>query len=400
MVERVRKEIVVPDLGGHQQSRVIEIIVTSGAMVKIDQGIITLESEKAAMEVPSPYEGEVLEICVNANDMVSPGDVIAVIDAKERLEKKEVEAVQKPVLEAAEPVVISDSVHAGPFVRRIAQEMGLDLDQIKGSGSSGQIMPKDIEAYLRGQNPKTSQIEYDLSVYDYEPVMVSSTGVYAAKHLMQCWQSIPMVTHHCHIDITNLEALRQTSKEACAEMGGKLTLLPILIKVLQNLLIEHPVFNRLWQDEKTHAQLKSHHVGIAVDTPNGLLVPVIKDVNCKDIMSISKEILQLANLAQEGKLSTHQMQGGSITISSLGHLIDGFFTPIVNAPQASIVGVTKATLVPSVIGGRITPRLMLPISLSYDHRVINGADAARFLRSFQSMVDEMSALNDALLIYS
>ncbi len=407
MDQTVTEKVIVPDLGGHAESRVIEVIVQQGEQVCLDQGLITLESEKAAMEVPSPFDGQVKEILVKPNDMVSPGDVIAIIQA----EVKQKEVVQ-PTTEVSEEIETTqypkqvvdtqqDQIHAGPFVRRVAREMGLDLGLIKGSGSSHQITPKDIKQYLRGQKTHSQAQQYDLSAYGkFEAITVSSTGIYASKHLTQCWQSIPMVTHHCQVDITKLDDLRRKHQSACEEMGGKLTILPILLKVMSKLLDLHPAFNRIFIEHDSHAQLKTHHIGIAVDTPNGLLVPVTQDVNHKDIVAISKDILRLASLAKEGKLSPQQMQGGSTTISSLGHLIDGYFTPIINAPQASIFGITKASLVPKVLEKRIIPRLMLPISLSYDHRVINGADAARLLKDFQNIVDEIAELNDSLLMYN
>jgi pyruvate dehydrogenase E2 component (dihydrolipoamide acetyltransferase) len=407
MDQTVTKKVIVPDLGGHAESRVIEVIVQQGEQVELDQGLITLESEKAAMEVPSPFSGQVTEILVKPNDMVSPGDVIAIVQAEMNHKGDDSVAVEPELEKVIEPqpdIMVEancDRVHAGPFVRRIAREMGLDLSEIKGSGSSQQITPKDIEQYLRGQSTQTQVQQYDLSAYDQrDSIAVSSTGVYASQHLTQCWQSIPMVTHHCQVDITKLDDLRRKHQSACEEMGGKLTVLPILLKVISKLLDLHPVFNRLFVAHDSHAQIKTHHIGIAVDTPNGLLVPVLQNVNHKDIVAISKDILRLASLAKEGKLSTQQMQGGSTTISSLGHLIDGYFTPIINAPQASIFGVTKATLVPKVLDKRIAPRLMLPISLSYDHRVINGADAAKLLKDFQSIVDEIAELNDSLLMYN
>ena len=400
----MEQKIQVPDLGGHASSKVIEVIVNPGDQIQQDQGLITVESEKAAMEIPSPFAGTIVSCDVAVGDEVSPGDVIMVMDvdqAEARSTPKVVDApVRKEVVESAKrPASTKASGRAGPFARRIAHEMDIDLKHVRASGSSGQVTVRDIKDYLQ---QRTASIEVDLSHYpNHKRLPLSRARVYTAKSMTQAWQSVPQVCHHMHIDITALEALRQKHKATCQNNGGKLTLMPILIKVMARLLERHPEFNRIYVDESDYAQLDEVHVSVAVDTPNGLMVPVIRDIAHKDIMSLSRELPEVAKLAADGKLKVDQMKGGSVTISSLGGIVGGFFTPIINSPQAAILGVTKAELQPHIHDGEICSRLMLPVSLTYDHRLIDGASAARFLADLTHMLNMIPAdVGDDILLYS
>jgi pyruvate dehydrogenase E2 component (dihydrolipoamide acetyltransferase) len=417
------KEVLVPDIGEFKDIPVIEIIVSPGDAVAIDDALLTLESDKATMDIPAPFAGVVTELLVVVGDRVSEGTRLLTLtvdeEAETPLESAEaasdaavppvaadasasandltsVEASGDATLAATGPVADSQALYASPSVRRLAREANIDLTHVSGSGRGGRILPEDVEGYNASHPTTTSDRTLlvsadsgvslavaplpDVDHAKFGPVEAVELGRVkriAGPYLHRNWVTIPHVTHHDEADITELEAFRVQSNQMLAAEGIKLTMVALLLKACAATLREFPDFNASLVGERLILK-RYYHLGFAADTPQGLLVPVIRDVERKGLAEIASELSRLSSRAREGKLTSEEMQGGTFTISSLGGIGGTAFTPIVNAPEVAILGVTRAAFKPVWDGTQFNPRLMLGLSLSYDHRVIDGAAAARF----------------------
>lgn len=414
-------KVTVPDIGGAENVEVIEILVKPGDKVNKDDSLITLESEKASMEIPSPYSGEVKSVLVKLNDKVSQGKEILTLMVKEKPEaeqkeqkeelKKEKEAEKIPAKEAPptekkkpEPTAVESraGIHAGPAVRRLARELGVDLTKVKGTGEKQRILKEDIHNFVKSALSKKSEGGFafaplpavDFSKFgEIEKKPLSRIKKLTGTHVHRSWVSIPHVTQFDEADITELEEFRKSEKDFAEKQGYKLTPLVFIMKAVVACLKEFPSFNASLDEDGEHLILKKYfHLGIAVDTPNGLVVAVIRDVDQKGMFEIAAELASISKKAREKGLSPAEMSGSCFTISSLGGIGGTAFTPIVNAPDVAILGVSKATIRPVYKEGEFVPRLMLPLSLSYDHRVIDGAEGARFIVYLASRLADIRTL--------
>ena len=426
------QQVHVPDIGSSGKARVIELYVKSGDHIEADQSLLTLESDKASMEIPSPATGVVESVAIKLNDEVGTGDLILTLKVQGAAAATPAaapttpteptkaatpaEADRKPAptaqTEAAKPVGAPSrdgtKVHAGPAVRQLAREFGVELAAVTGSGPKGRNLKEDVQQYVKSmlqQGPQTSVAAsggagippipaVDFSKFgEIEEVEMSRLMQIGAANLHRSWLNVPHVTQFESADITELEAFRVAQKAAAEKAGVKLTVLPLLLKACAHLLRELPDFNSsLAPSGKALIRKKYVHVGFAVDTPDGLMVPVIRNVDQKSLLQLAGEAAELAEKARTKKLSPDAMQGACFTISSLGHIGGTGFTPIVNAPEVAILGVSKATIQPVWDGSAFQPRLMLPLSLSYDHRVINGAAAARFTKRLSELLADIRTL--------
>lgn len=424
-------EVTVPDIGDEADVDVIEVLVAVGDDIEAEAGLITLETDKATMDVPAPQAGTVKELKVSVGDKVSQGSLVLMLqtaDADAAPASKPAPAPAKaepaPAMPAAEskapPVPHHPSageikkggkVHASPAVRRVAREFGVDLSQVNGSGRKGRILKEDVQSYVKYElsRPKMTpgssvgsgsgglQVlappKVDFSKFgEVEEVPLTRIQKISGPNLHRNWVTIPHVTQFDEADITELEAFRK-QQNALAEkkkLGVKITPLVFMIKAVADALKAYPVFNSsLSESGESLVQKKYYHVGIAVDTPGGLVVPVVRDVDQKGIFELSKELMDISVKAREGKLKAADMQGSCMTISSLGGIGGTAFTPIVNAPDVAILGVSKSEMKPKWNGKEFEPRLMLPLSLSYDHRVIDGAVAARFAVHLSAVLSDI-----------
>ncbi len=415
------EQINVPNIGGEGQ--VIEILVNVGDRVEADQSIVTLESAKASMEVPTPKAGIVKKLLFKMGDSLKDGDPmleLEVIGSAASVPAPTKQAAQStpsaaPSAPAKAQVVASAptaapagsnaKVHAGPAVRMIARDFGVDLGLVKATGPRGRILKEDVQNFVKQelQKPKAAASggsgippipEVDFSRFGaVEEVPLTRLMQIAAVNLHRSWVNLPHVTQFDQSDITDLEEFRVAQKALGEKKGVKLTLLPFLIKACAHLLLEMPDFNSsLAPSGKAVIRKKYVHIGFAVDTPDGLLVPVIRDADKKSLFDLAKEASELAAKARDKKLKPDEMQGACFTISSLGHIGGTGFTPIVNAPEVAILGVNKASMQPVWDGKAFQPRLMLPLSLSYDHRVINGAAGARFTKRLADILGDIRSM--------
>ena len=437
------QDVHVPDIGSDGKAKVIEILIKVGDSVEADQSLITLESDKASMEIPSPAAGVVESISVKLEDEVGTGDFIL------KLKVAGAAAAPAPAATAPEPAAAPASdvhkvpegahpavaaevsaiaslaaaaasvtaapkrdgakVHAGPAVRLLAREFGVELGAVPGTGPKGRILKEDVQAYVKAMMQKAKEAPaagatggagippipvVDFSKFgEIEEVAMTRLMQVGASNLHRSWLNVPHVTQFDSADITELEAFRVAQKAVAEKAGVKLTVLPLLLKACAFLLKELPDFNSsLAPSGKAIIRKKYVHIGFAVDTPDGLLVPVIKNVDQKSLLQLAAEAAALAEKARTKKLSADDMQGACFTISSLGHIGGTGFTPIVNAPEVAILGVSKATIQPVWDGKAFQPKLMLPLSLSYDHRVINGAAAARFTKRLGDVLADIRTL--------
>ncbi len=426
-------EIRVPDIGDFVKVPVIEILASPGDSIEAEQSLITLESDKATMEVPAPASGTLVTLTVKEGDELSEGDVIGTMEisseegtvADEVPAPEPVEETQPDVAAtetssisptpsqdtertsaSSEPfadmgVPVSDLPHASPGVRKLARELGIGLDGIVGTGRKGRITDEDltqqIKARMNGGGAGlavASAPVIDFSTFgEIETVALSRIKKISGPSLHRNWVSIPHVTQFGSADITGMEAFRQSQKAAAEAAGTKMTPVVFIIKAVVASLKAFPHFNAsLTPDGTQLIQKKYFHVGVAVDTPGGLVVPVIRDCDQKGLIELAQELTALSERAREGKLSADEMKGGCFTISSLGGIGGREFTPIINAPELAILGVSKATMAPVWSGEAFEPRLMLPLSLSYDHRVIDGADAARFVTHLSAQLEDLRRL--------
>ncbi|WP_281646432.1 dihydrolipoyllysine-residue acetyltransferase [Parendozoicomonas sp. Alg238-R29] len=407
-------EITVPDIGG-DKAPVVEISVAVGDEVSVDDALVTLESDKATMEIPATHAGKVSALHVNMGDELGQGDLVLTLEAIGAAP-----AAAAPVSKAEEPrkdtpipaasvspnghatkvadikdikPALPGLVHAGPAVRRIAREFGVDLSLVKGTGPKSRILKEDVQAFVKERlaKPPVAETtaggsgipevpEVDFSQWgEVEIEPINRLRQVAAKNFQRSWLNIPHVTQHDDADITELEAFRKAQKQVAEARGTKLTPLPFLLKAAAYAMREMPQFcASLSPDGKSRILKKYVNIGIAVDTPDGLLVPVIKDVDHKGLWELAVECAEMADKARKKQLKPDEMKGGCFTISSLGSIGGTAFTPIVNSPEVAILGVSKASMKPVWNGNEFVPRLMLPLSLSYDHRAINGAEAAKF----------------------
>lgn len=410
------KNITTPDLGGAAEVTVIEILVKVGDQVAVDMPVVTLESDKATMEVPATEAGVVKEIKVAVGDKTSSGSILLVVEGDGVAVRKETKveapapvkaaavnpAPVTPAVKPASPEVVSDgSVHAGPGVRRLAHELSINLASLTGSGPKRRILKEDVLGFYKNQILQTSGgMSFPAApVIDFaafgpiETKALSRIKKISGKNLQRNWATIPHVTQFAEADITELEAFRQAQKGELEKQKIKLTPLVFIMKAVVKALKEYPHFNASLDSSGENLIMKNYfHLGVAVDTPEGLVVPVIRDVDKKGVMELAKELAQVSEKARNKKLLPGDMQGGCFSISSLGGIGGTAFTPIINAPEVAILGVSKTGYKPQYQDGEFVPRLMLPLSLSYDHRVIDGADGARFIVHLTNMLSDIRNL--------
>ena len=432
-IQSVVEEVRVPDLGAEKDVDLIDVMIHVGDIIVKDYSIITLETEKASMDVPAPFGGEVIEIFVEKGQKINSGDLIAKVIKTVVIEDKvptptfaasstpttvEKSSNAKPTLQEVaarsadieeESKVLSKKatkVYASPSVRKIAREFGVDLGFVKGSAKKGRILVEDIKAYVKEQLNKPASAtgvgfgfnlpeskEIDFSQFGkINRVELSRVQKVSGPFLHKNYLSAPHVTQFDEADITELEEFRIEQNEKAKDF--KLSPLVFIIKAVEKALKLHPKFNSSLSSDGQELIMKEYYnIGVAVDTPNGLLVPVIKDVDKKGFKEIAIELAQLSQKAREGKLTSNDMSGGCFTISSLGGIGGTYFTPIINSPEVAILGVSKSSIKPIFNGKKFKPRLMLPLSLSYDHKVIDGADGARFTTTLSQILSDLRLLS-------
>ena len=428
------KTIAIPDLGDFDDVEVIEVMVAVGDTVQLEDPLLTLETDKAAMDVPSTAAGTIDAVLVKVGDTVSKGTPVMVIDALEttvteapaaatlppaasKAAARQAPAVQTPPSSQSQGATSLPSIeesgfskaHASPSVRKLARELGVNLPQVKGSGAKNRILHDDVKAFVKailsggaappgasGALPKIPVVDFaKFGEVDVQPL--TRIQKIAGARLQASWINLPHVTQHDLADITELEAKRQELKGAAKERGIGLTPLAFVLKACIATLKEFPKANAsLSEDGKSLVYKKYHHLGFAADTENGLMVPVIRDADKMDVYELATALGELSLKAREGKLKADELQGGSFTVSSLGGIGGTAFTPIVNAPEVAILGVSRSSMQPVWNGEKFRPRLMLPLSLSYDHRVVDGAYAVRFTTFLSQRLADVESLLQAI----
>ncbi|MCO7508059.1 pyruvate dehydrogenase complex dihydrolipoyllysine-residue acetyltransferase [Serratia fonticola] len=421
------KNVEVPDIGG-DEVEVTEVMVKVGDKVAAEQSLITVEGDKASMEVPAPFAGTVKEIKIATGDKVKTGSLIMVFEvegaapAPAAAPAQKAEAAPAPAKQeakAAAPAAAGKGefaendayVHATPVIRRLAREFGVNLAKVKGTGRKGRILREDVQAYVKDAVKRAEAApaatggglpgmlpwpKVDFSKFgEIEEVELGRIQKISGANLSRNWVMIPHVTHFDKTDITDLEAFRKQQNDEAAKrkLDVKFTPVVFIMKAVAAALEQMPRFNSSLSEDGQKLTLKKYiNIGVAVDTPNGLVVPVFKDVNKKNITELSRELMAISKKARDGKLTAGEMQGGCFTISSLGGIGTTHFAPIVNAPEVAILGVSKSAMEPVWNGKEFTPRLMMPMSLSFDHRVIDGADGARFITIINNMLADIRRL--------
>jgi len=418
-------EVKVPDIGDYEDVPVIEVHVKPGEAVKAEQALLTLESDKATMDVPSPSAGTVKDVRIKVGDRVKEGTVVVMLDAAEG---KPAEAKPSPAAPAPAPATAAARpapapipppapaapapraagpaegdrpavAHASPSVRKFARELGVDVRRVEGSGAHGRILKEDVQRFVKETvNRPSGGAGLDLLPWPrvdfakYGPVEVKPLArirKLSAANLARNWVMIPHVTQHEEADITDLEALRQELVREQEKVGGpKVTLLAFLVKACVAALQRHPELNASLDGDQLVLK-RYFHIGFAADTPSGLVVPVVKDADRKGVLEIAAEAAELARKAREGKLGPGDISGGTFSISSLGGIGGSYFTPIINAPEVAILGASRSVTKPVWDGHEFRPRLLLPLSLSYDHRVVDGAAAARFITTLAGLLADL-----------
>ena len=438
------KDVLVPDIGNFDSVDVIDILVAPGDTVAIDDSLVTVESDKASMDIPAPFAGVVKEVKLKVGDQIAEGSLILTLEVSEGTSKpattKPVEAPPTPVAApkveipepsrpapeppqkvqpASKPAPIGAHVdtnrevssHASPSVRKFARELGVDLKFVNGSGPKNRILSSDVQAYVKGElaKPRSENMGAGVGALatlampvidftkfgDVETKPLSRIKKLSGANLHRNWVTAPHVTQFDEADITDLEDFRKSMQKDAEKRGVKLTMLAFLIKASVNALKAYPSFNASLSADGDSLILKNYfNIGFACDTPDGLVVPVVKDVQSKDVLDIARDLMDLSAKARERKLKVEEMQGGCFTISSLGGIGGTMFTPIINCPEVAILGVSRASMQPIYNNdtGEFEPRLMLPLSLSYDHRVIDGADGARFTSHMRMMLSDVRRL--------
>jgi pyruvate dehydrogenase E2 component (dihydrolipoamide acetyltransferase) len=429
-------EVRVPDIGDYKDVEIIEVAVQPGDAVAVDGTLITLETEKATMDVPSSAAGIVRELKVRRGGRVSQGDVIALIEAQASTAPAAAEAADPKPVESREPaekpagqtviqpsptqaneaagkgaegMVVGDPgfsrSHASPSIRRFARELGVDLAQVQGTGTKGRITEQDVKAHVKRllTEPAAGTALPRVPVVDFaafgavERRPLSRIQKIAGPRLHASWVNVPHVTQFDEADITDMEATRARLKDEAASRNIKLTPLAFVMRACVQALQAFPHFGASLDAEAGELVIKKYvHVGFAADTPNGLVVPVVRDADRKDVFELARELAALSDKARAGKLAAAEMQGGCFTISSLGGIGGTAFTPIINAPEVAILGVSRASHRPVYQNGAFVPKLVLPLSLSYDHRVIDGADAVRFTSFLAKALADVQGLLQAI----
>jgi pyruvate dehydrogenase E2 component (dihydrolipoamide acetyltransferase) len=418
----IRQEVLVPDIGEFSDVEIVEVMVAAGDNVGVDDSLITIETDKAAMDVPAPVAGKVLEMSVNTGDRVSEGSLILVLEAAAETQAAAepeaseapaaIEAPAAPVAAPAKPQKapasppvspasqgklppISEAgfatAHASPSIRKFARELGVDLGRVQGSGSKQRIQKEDVTAFVKsvmtGQAaavaagpalPEVPQVDFSkFGAIEEKPL--GRIQKISGPRLHASWLNYPHVTQNDEADITDMEERRQSLKAEAVKRGVKLTPLAFMIRAVVQSLEEYPLFNTsMGPDSKTLIWKQYTNIGFAADTPNGLVVPVIRDADKKDVFVLAAELADMSSRAREGKLKVDEMQGGCFTVSSLGGIGGTSFTPIINAPEVAILGVPRSKIQPVWDGEAFIPRLIQPLCLSYDHRVVDGATGVRF----------------------
>jgi pyruvate dehydrogenase E2 component (dihydrolipoamide acetyltransferase) len=444
------KEVLVPDIGSFKDVEVIEIMVNVGDQIATDTSLMTVESDKAAMDIPAPFGGTVKELKIKVGDKISAGSLVLMLDTSGEATASSSAPVVKSFVQPPSPpgggaggegshsvatvpppshpapevpthiapkhrpdpvaahaeFASGKPAHASPSVRRFARELGANLGQIKGSGPRGRILKEDVQNWIKAELAKPTGEAIGLGfppapIIDFakfgevERQALPRIKKLSGANLHRNWVSAPHVTQFDEADITDLEDFRKSMLDEAAKRGVKLTLLAFLMKAVVNALRTYPTFNASLSADGENLLLKKYfNVGFACDTPDGLVVPVIRDVNKKDVMEIAKELAEMSELARERKLKVDAMQGGCFTISSLGGIGGTAFTPIINCPEVAILGLSRASMQPvwNKASNSFEPRLMMPLSLSYDHRVIDGADGARFTSHLRLMLSDVRRL--------
>ncbi len=439
------KDVLVPDIGNFDSVDVIEVLIKAGDTIAKDDSLITVESDKASMDIPAPFAGVVKEVKVKIGDKVAEGTLILTLEASDvataTVEVKPasvpevpkaaapVAAIPEPsrpapeppkqVQPAQQPAPVGEHVvvaagklsHASPSIRKFARELGVNLALVKGSGPKNRILQSDVQSFVKGElaKPRTENMGAGLGALATLPMPVidfSQFGAIETKPLSRIkklsganlhrnWVTAPHVTQFDEADITDLEDFRKSMQADAEKRGVKLTMLAFLIKASVNALKAYPNFNASLSPDGDSLILKNYYnIGFACDTPDGLVVPVVKDVQSKDVLDIARDLMELSTKARERKLKVEEMQGGTFTISSLGGIGGTMFTPIINCPEVAILGVSRSSMQPvyDKTTNGFEPRLILPLSLSYDHRVVDGADGARFTSHMRMMLSDVRRL--------
>lgn len=420
------KDVLVPDIGDFDGIPVIEVLVKAGDKVKAEDSLITLESDKATMEVPAPFDGVIKALQVNVGDEVSEGTVILTLEESDQpkpAESKEAPITKTssvnsderaeaaaptaaPVLDPEDKIAGGSAAHASPGVRRFARELGINIGVVPGSGPKNRILKEDIQAFVKrsiqgGNNNTPTEPTLGLNIPPWPVIDFEKFGSVEKKVLSRIkklsgaalhrnWLSIPHITQHDEVDITELETFRKSLAKESDKAGIKVTPLALIMKATVSALKKFPDFNSSLTPEADALFVKKYyHIGVAVDTPGGLVVPVIRNVDKKGVFEIADELGKVSAKARDSKLGPADMSGGTFSISSLGGIGGGHFTPIVNAPEVAILGVARSAMKPIWDGAEFVPRLMLPLSLSYDHRVIDGAEGARFITYLNQIMNDI-----------
>lgn len=437
MVEmETEKDIVVPDMGDIGDVEIIDVFVRAGDTVAVDESLMTLESDKATMDVPSPFAGTVKKVKISVGDRVTSGSSIMTMDViqpevsveekdtndlmepdpaadsvtvttegdvqEEKVETVPAENLIEKAVESAKPVRAGKKPYASPSVRRFARELGADLSKVTGNGRKGRILKEDVQLFIKSTLGKADgsiaggYILNDAPEIDFgkfgviRKLPLSRVNKLSGLHLHRSWITVPHVTQHDEADITELEAFRQSLKDEASRQSIKVTLLPFIMKAVVAALKMFPTFNASLDSKGEQLVLKDYfHIGVAVDTVDGLVVPVIRDVDSKGVMDLAQELGDIGDRARNKKLLPKDLQGGSFTISSLGGISGTAFTPIINLPEVAILGISRAIKRPVYMQDDFVPRLIVPLSLSYDHRVIDGAEAARFTGYLKGVLSDL-----------
>ena len=398
------KNVNLPDIGDFDSVDVIEILVKIGDLVKENDSIITLETDKATMEIPAPFSGKVTNLAIKVGDKVSHGDLILTVES----DSKPAEIESEPSVKSKEPEVsLEDSTpakdkpnkldqkkeeisldtepdsHASPSIRKLARELGVSLSKISGSGQKGRILAEDLKSYVK-QIVTTGNIDDEVEI-----IPLSRIKKISGKHLTHCWTTIPHVTQFDEVNIEQMEQFRQHQKERNIKLSPLVFIMKAVVQVLKN----HPNFNASLDKNGENLVIKKYfNLGIAVDTPNGLVVPVVRDVGKKSLIELAKELKETSERAREGLLKLEEMRDAGFTISSLGGIGGTQFTPIINSPEVAILGVSRTQIKPIWNGESFEPAAMLPLALSYDHRVIDGAEGARFMADLNQVLRNITEM--------
>ncbi|MBW8079408.1 MAG: dihydrolipoyllysine-residue acetyltransferase [Gallionella sp.] len=419
------KQVFVPDIGAYKDVSVIEVMVKAGDTLKAEDTLLTLETDKAAMDVPSPYAGVVKELNIKVGDKVSQGSLILTLETASESAKPAEVAVPKaaapvvasvpvvaaqpataPVATQTVPPAAGDKAHASPAIRRFARELGVDVSLVKGSGEKSRVTKDDVQNFVKAaiNAPRGTAGGNGLQVLAMPVVDFAKFGAVEVKPLSRIkkisganlhrnWVTIPHVTQFDEADISEMEAFRKELGAEYTKQNIKITPLAFMLKAAAAALQKYPDFNASLDASGENLVYKQYiHIGVAVDTPNGLMVPVLRDVDKKGVVQLAKELGEISARARELKITAADMQGGCFSISSLGGIGGTAFTPIINAPEVAILGVSKSSMKPIYKDGEFVPRLMLPLSLSYDHRVIDGAAAARFTAYLAKVLSDIRLL--------